>query len=113
MAPSTSRLLPLALLLPLLACGAEAQQPQEQAQIPELTELNWPRKYERDGNTVVVYDPQIDSWEDHELLKARSAIVVTAAGEKADAFGILEYEVKTETQPEGSFTSVRYRLASR
>jgi len=109
MSPSTSRLLPLALLLPLLACGSEAQQPQEQAQTPELTELNWPRKYERDGNTVVVYDPQIDSWEDYELLKARSAIVVTAAGEKADAFGILEYEVKTESQPESRMALLKDR----
>ena len=95
MPASMSRLLPVALLLSLLAGGAGAQE-----QPSELTELNWPRKYEKDGDKLVVYDPQIDSWENHEVLKARSAVVVTASGEKADAFGIVEFEVKTETQPE-------------
>lgn len=92
---SRSNRLRFVLLLALLGSGAVAQdQPQE------LTELNWPRKYEDKGDQVVVYDPQIESWEDHELLKARAAVVVTAAGEKNEAFGVVDLEVKTETQPE-------------
>jgi hypothetical protein len=87
----------------LLACGVGAQEkPAEppQDQPVELTELNFPRKLLQGGDTVVVYDPQIESWEKHELLKARSAIVLTAAGEKQDVLGVVEYEVQTETDPD-------------
>lgn len=93
---SLLRALRFLLLLPLLAGGIIAQEPASAG----LTELNWPRKYEDAGDVVVVYDPQIESWENHEVLKGRSAVVVTPSGEKADAFGIFEFEVKTETQPE-------------
>ena len=85
------------LLLTLLAGAAVGQE-----QPVELTELNWPRKYEDKGDQMVVYDPQVESWENHVLLKASSAIVVTAAGQKEEAFGIMDYEVQTETQPEES-----------
>ena len=93
---SLLRGLRLLLLLPMLAGGILAQE----APQAELAELNWPRKFEDAGDTVIVYDPQIESWENHELLKARCAVVVTPSGEKADAFGIVEFDVKTETQPE-------------
>jgi len=78
----------------------EAPQATPQDAPKELTELNWPRAFEGGGDKVVVYEPQIDSWENYEKLVARSAIVVTPSGEKADAFGVMEYEVETETQPE-------------
>src|SRR4051812_24855598 len=104
MISTSARPLRGALLLALLAACAGAQEPPAakppEAAPAELTELNWPRKYESNGDQVLVYDPQIESWDNYELLKGRSAVVVTAKGVKEEAFGIMEYEVKTETQPE-------------
>src|SRR6185295_12466350 len=74
------------LLLVVLLAGGGALAQDKPAETPELTELNWPRKFEDAGDTVIVYDPQVESWENHELLKARCAVVVTASGDKAEAF---------------------------
>ncbi|HZE97445.1 MAG TPA: hypothetical protein VE981_10500 [Planctomycetota bacterium] len=108
MTASTSRCLNAALLLALLASGAAAQEkPGEKPQ--ELNEINWPRQHEDAGDKVVIYDPQIDSWENHEILKATSAVVVTAAGQKDEAFGVMDIEVRTETQPESRMALLKDR----
>jgi hypothetical protein len=111
MALSKSAALRFLALPALLAAVASAQDASS-----ERTELNWPRKFESNGDQVVVYDPQIESWENHELLKATAAVVVTASGEKNEAYGVVDMEVKTETQPESriallkdrTLTSVRF-----
>src|SRR6185295_9025038 len=97
------------LLLVVLLAGGGALAQDKPAETPELTELNWPRKFEDAGDTVIVYDPQVESWENHELLKARCAVVVTASGDKAEAFGIVEMDVKTETQPESRMALLKER----
>ncbi len=88
--------------------------PQEEPQ--ELKELLWPRQLEQGGDKVVVYDPQIDSWEKHELVQARAAVVVTPSGSKDDLFGVIEYTVETEVEAETrqvllknrKFTAIRF-----
>lgn len=84
--------------LAILLLAAVQAPPQEEPQ--ELKELLWPRQFEQAGDKVVVYDPQIDSWENYESLKARAAVVVTASGSKQDFFGVIEYTVETEVDPE-------------
>ena len=45
----------------------------------------WPRQKQQDGNTLVYYQPQLDSWKDQKVLKARMAVVLTLKGQKAAA----------------------------
>ena len=40
----------------------------------------WPRLYESEGNKFIVYQPQIQSWENHKIMK-----VVPALGDEAGA----------------------------
>lgn len=75
----------------VLAAGSCASAPQE-----EVAELKWPRQFEKGGDTVVVYDPQIDAWEKYEKLSARSAVAVTPKGASAPSYGVVEYVVDTE-----------------
>ncbi len=62
--------------------------------------LDWPRTFEDGGDRVVVYDPQVDAWDDFEKLKARAAVTIRPAGSEGDRFGVFEYEVETETNHE-------------
>lgn len=81
------------LILP--GCSTEVQeQPQE------LSELSWPRVFKKDGDQVTVYDPQIESWDSYEKLKARSAVGVKTSAAPEELFGVIEYEVDTEVDLE-------------
>lgn len=81
-------------LLAVLLGGCAASQ--ESAPVaPESPK--WPRAYENAGDRMVVYPPEVDGgWPDHRVLHARSALVVTPSGSREDAYGVAEYEVKTE-----------------
>jgi hypothetical protein len=106
------RQLTLALSLALLSCASAGQEKPE-----EVTELKWPRQFENAGDKVVVYDPQVDSWEKHEKLHARSAVVVTPKGAAQPYYGVIEYDVPTEVHVEArqvllkkrTFTAVRFQ----
>jgi len=58
---------------------------------------DWPReRIAEDGSLVVAYQPQLESWEDYSLLRARMAVsVAPAAGEPM--LGALFLEARTET----------------
>ena len=49
----------------------------------------WPRVYESEGNKLIVYQPQIQSWEDHKIIKAVSAVQVNLKYLKDDVFGAI------------------------
>src|SRR5262245_25585482 len=36
--------------------------------------LQWPLEMTKDGNRLTIYQPQIDEWQDHRILKGRCAV---------------------------------------
>jgi hypothetical protein len=60
----------------------------------------WPRQKEQDGNTLVYYQPQLDSWKDQKVLKARIAVEVTLQGQKQPLAGAVWLTADTETDLE-------------
>jgi hypothetical protein len=43
----------------------------------------WPRQINKQGNTLIYYQPQVDNWQDFQQLDWRMAISITPAGGKA------------------------------
>jgi len=64
---------------------------------PAGDDPGWPREYNKDGHQVVVYQPQIESWQDNVLLKLKCAIAVTPKGAQEASYGALHFETQTET----------------
>ena len=62
---------------------------------------DWPREHTYlDGSKLVLYQPQIESWEDYEHLEGRMALAFEPAGAKKPALGAFEFEVDSETDLE-------------
>ena len=74
---------------PAAAGGAAPAEPPEPAPPPV-----WPRSYAKAGNTVVVYQPQVDSWKDHSKIRFRAAVAVTPSAGKAH-YGVIAVEADT------------------
>lgn len=79
----------------LLSCASGEQPAPDDAE-----ELRWPRTFRAGGDEVLVYDPQVVSWEDFETLKARSAVAVRPAGASRESYGVIEYTVATDCDAE-------------
>jgi len=61
-----------------------------------VRDAGWPREYKSEKGRLVVYQPQIDSWENYRKLKARAAVALTPAGGVKPVYGVLY--VRAETQ---------------
>jgi hypothetical protein len=59
----------------------------------------WPRQVSKDGATLIVYQPQVDSWNNFTDLDARFAISLTPPAGKA-VIGVVVVHGQTETNPE-------------
>jgi hypothetical protein len=57
--------------------------------------LPWPRVIDRDGNHVVVYQPQLRSWQNYRTLVADSAISITLAGQQKPILGVVSWKADT------------------
>jgi hypothetical protein len=67
----------------------------------EATALEWPREYSNEaGAKLVLYQPQLMSWEKSERLHARAAVAFSNSQEEAPSFGALELEADTEVNLE-------------
>ncbi len=54
----------------------------------------WPRVFDRNGNHVIVYQPQLKSWTQYRTLRADTAISITGADGK-QAVGVVTWEANT------------------
>jgi hypothetical protein len=54
----------------------------------------WPRTYQKDGNEVLLYQPQIDTW-DFLNIAFRMAVAVTPKGKDAPSFGVIDVKAVT------------------
>jgi len=78
-------------LVVLLLCGNSVSQETN----VEYEDEGWPRVYEKDGDELVLYQPQIDSWEDFSELQARAAVALTLAGSSEPVYGALYMRAKS------------------
>ena len=60
----------------------------------------WPREIIRNGDALVYYQPQLDSWKDQKVLKARVAVTLTLQGQKQPLAGAVWMTANTETNLE-------------
>jgi hypothetical protein len=66
--------------------------------VPAMGEApKWPREYTKDGHLVVVYQPQIEAWDNYKMLQWRTAVSVKISGEKEESYGALHFNTPTET----------------
>jgi hypothetical protein len=96
---SPRRAMALALMLGLfLVPGPPAARGQSPAPGPGAAETGdgvWPRQIEANGAVVLIYQPQIDKWEQNRL-EARAAVSVRAAGAAQTSFGVIWISARTE-----------------
>ena len=55
----------------------------------------WPREHYRDGNRLIVYQPQVDDWKNFQELSWRMAVSITPKGGK-DVVGVVEMKGNTD-----------------
>ena len=60
-----------------------------------LPDGGWPQVVQSSDNTITIYQPQIESWQDN-LLKARSAVSVTTKASAQPEFGVVFFSARTE-----------------
>lgn len=66
-------------------------------QTPRVEDIEWPRESKTDGHSVVMYQPQVDSWSDYKGLTARAAVVVTLEGTNKPIYGAMTLTATTQT----------------
>lgn len=58
----------------------------------------WPReRTSADGTKLVIYQPQVDSWEEQRRIKARVAVAITPPQADKPVLGVLWLEADTDT----------------
>jgi hypothetical protein len=72
---------------PAVADGGEEKPPEP----PPV----WPRSFTKNGNTVLLYQPQVDAWKDSSKIRFRAAVAVTPAGTGKTHYGVLAVEADT------------------
>jgi len=80
------------LLCGLVAAGAAAQTPQPSAGIDTM----WPQRFEKDGNALLVYHPQMQAWPNRLEFTGRVAAVVLGKDGAASG-GSLDIAARTDT----------------
>src|SRR5262247_876493 len=102
MSRGVNRVLALMLVLGLLASTAPplpAQSAPPAAGDVSLAAGAWPREINANGTTVVVYEPQIDRWQNNRL-EARAAVSLQPAGAPQLSYGVIWITARTEVDKE-------------
>ena len=78
----------------LFAASAIAAQTANNVAEKTPSDRGWPREFDRDGTMLLIYQPQIDTWEGFRLLTADTAVSITPAGGKP-VLGVISWRAKT------------------
>ncbi len=84
----TQQILPLALVF-LVILGSVTP---SMAQDP-----GWPREYDSPNHRVILYQPQVDSWQDNKLLNFVAAVELAPKVQGKSVYGVLEAAADTAT----------------
>lgn len=90
-------LLPLLCMSLMLSSPLLAQQPDGAAQLTQqANDRGWPRGYSLASEAqVLIYQPQVASWQDQKHLVAFAAVSHVAKGEQKPALGVIKLEADT------------------
>jgi hypothetical protein len=97
--------------LPVRVAASEGPQTKAQTAQPPTAQnappdFGWPRTYALTGGTAVLYQPQIESWDDQQKhMTAWSAVSYTAAGAQKPALGTIKIEANTKVALEDRMVS--------
>ncbi len=61
------------------------------------TDAGWPVEVMSGSDRLVIYQPQVDSWEGNRI-RARCAVAVTAVGATASAYGVVSISARSEVR---------------
>ena len=81
------------------AQATQESTPAAAAVSPDLPPDPWPRKVQALGRTLLVYQPQVESWDDNQL-KLRSAVAIKSTDYGEDAFGVIQAQARTQVDRE-------------
>lgn len=73
----------------------------------QLADIAWPRTYQSNGHEVVLYQPQLDEWDNFQRLRAKAALAVLPQGSSQPRYGAIHVRGKTATD----FDSRKVRIA--
>src|SRR5262245_23038448 len=92
----------LLLLFLLAGCGGGSTTPGPVFGGKQLQEdQEWPQELMGgDGSTVLLYQPQVESWKDYKLLRARMAVAFRRTGTASPTLGGVVLEGDTSTSSE-------------
>jgi len=85
----------------LVACGWWSSRQAALAQAPAApapaapVDSGWPRTRAKDGQTVVIYQPQVDEWKDQKSIAFRAATAVTPKGATEPVYGVINAHADT------------------
>jgi len=80
------------------ALGVQEAAPITSQQV-SVGDPGWPRQIEKNGSKLVYYQPQVDSWDNYQFVKARMAFSLIPAQGKA-ALGVVSLEAGTAVNKE-------------
>jgi uncharacterized protein (TIGR03000 family) len=79
--------------------GVENEEPNAGSPDQQMPDAPWPRKIESDGETLTIYQPQVESW-DKNLLTARAAVAVTTKASPQPTYGVVWFTSRTDVDRE-------------
>jgi uncharacterized protein (TIGR03000 family) len=68
-------------------------------------DAGWPRKFDSDGNTVTIYQPQVEKWEKNRL-EARAAVSIETKASPQPRYGVLQISARTEVDKEARMVTL-------
>ncbi len=79
----------------ICGCNSEKHDQVSERQDAASTET-WPRQIDKDGNRLIYYQPQIDTWTEYRKLSGRVAVVLAPAAGHSQT-GMITLEAQTDT----------------
>jgi hypothetical protein len=85
--PFFCRFITILLIYAFLALGCKSSD--QNPPVSPYPMMEWPRTYQNDGRQVVIFQPQVLSWQDQTTLKFRAAVAVMENGAKQPVYGVM------------------------
>src|SRR5947207_10220308 len=80
----------------LLSCSLiSPQASRAQALGDQATDIGWPRQIQQDGNTITIYQPQVERWDGNQL-QSRAAVAVETPASAQPTYGVIWLSARTE-----------------
>jgi hypothetical protein len=95
---SSRRILPIVALYALLACGCKSSDQSSANQGATLApqfDLGWPRTFEKNGQQVIFFQPQVLDWANQQQIRFRAAVAVSRSGDKEPVYGVINASAET------------------